>query len=217
VTQPEYIVALLSIIVGLGLTDLAQSVRELVRPRRPTNWHWLPLLWAASTFLLAVQLWWNAFSSIKDATAQFFFPYLTSFLLLYLTCAFALPDPEWEAPRKNAAEPSVDSPDLPAGETPSGNETTPLDLEAFYFSSLHRRWYFGMFIAFVVTGQVGFQTARVLGGGEIIERAFLTNGVLVALLAALIPTDRWWVHAPISVLCFLMIGGSTINNILGLA
>lgn len=125
-TQPEYIVALLSIIVGLGLTDLAQSVRELVRPRRPTNWHWLPLLWAASTFLLAVQLWWNAFSSIKDATAQFFVPYLTSFLLLYLTCAFAL-------------------------------------------------------------------------------------------LAALIPTDRWWVHAPVSVLCFLMIAWSTINSILGLA
>jgi hypothetical protein len=31
-SQLEYLIALISIIVGLGVTDLAQSVRELVRP-----------------------------------------------------------------------------------------------------------------------------------------------------------------------------------------
>ena len=70
-TQPEYIAALLSIIVGLGLTDLAQSLRELVRPRRRVNWHWLPLLWAATAFLLAVQIWWNSFSFLTGAPRRF--------------------------------------------------------------------------------------------------------------------------------------------------
>jgi hypothetical protein len=207
VTQPEYITALFSIIVGLGLTDLAQSFRELVRPQRPTDWHWLPLLWAASTFLLAVQLWWNSFSTIKEATAQFFFPYLISFVFLYLTCAFALPDPEWVAPRKQSGS----SPDLAA------DEGTALDLEAFYFSEQHRRWYFGVFIGLIVTAQVGFQTARVLKGEALTGRQIAANGVLAALLGSLIPTDRWWIHAPISVLCFLLIGWTTVNSILNLA
>ena len=35
-SQLEYLIALISIIVGLGVTDLAQSVREWVRPSRPT-------------------------------------------------------------------------------------------------------------------------------------------------------------------------------------
>jgi hypothetical protein len=35
-SQLEYLIALIFIIVGLGVTDLAQSVRELVRPSRPT-------------------------------------------------------------------------------------------------------------------------------------------------------------------------------------
>jgi len=73
-SQPEYIAALLSIIVGLALTDLAQSFRELVRPQRKANWHWLPLLWAANTFFLAIQLWWNSFALLTGATSNFFFP-----------------------------------------------------------------------------------------------------------------------------------------------
>ncbi|MCS3650350.1 hypothetical protein [Salinibacter ruber] len=41
-SQIEYLIPLVSIIVGLGLADLIQSVRELVRPNRAVRWHWLP-------------------------------------------------------------------------------------------------------------------------------------------------------------------------------
>jgi hypothetical protein len=40
----EYLIALLSIIVGLALTNMAQSRRELVRPDRNVRWHWLLLV-----------------------------------------------------------------------------------------------------------------------------------------------------------------------------
>ncbi len=51
-----HLVALISIIVGLGLTDLAQSIRELIRPGHSVRWDGLPLGWAAFTFLLTILL-----------------------------------------------------------------------------------------------------------------------------------------------------------------
>ncbi len=204
-SQSEYIAALLSIIVGLGLTDLARSLRELVRPHRKVDWHWLPLLWAATTFLLAVQIWWNSFSFLTGATPAFFIAYLITFLLLYLTCAFALPDPEWEASRAESG----------TGRTPAASD--PLDLRAFHFSETHRRWFFGVFIAFLTMSQVGSQTARALSEGfGVNEQELLVNGVAVVFLGTLILTDRWWVHVPVSVLYFLAVVRSTIGSILGL-
>jgi hypothetical protein len=186
-TQPEYIAALLSIIVGLGLTDLAQSLRELVRPRRAVDWHWLPLLWATTTFLFAIQIWWNSFSFLTGATPAFFVADLFTFLLLYLACAFALPDPEWEKSQaaKTAGGISVEMPGSQA----------PLDLRAFHFSASHRRWFFGVFIAFITMSQVGSQTARALSEGFAVnEQELLTNGLAVVFVGMLILTDRWWVH-----------------------
>jgi hypothetical protein len=202
-TQPEYIAALLSIVVGLGLTDLAQSLRELVRPRRRVDWHWLPLLWAVTTFLVSIQLWWNAFSFLKEATSEFFLPFLAAFLFLYLTCAFALPDPEWQKPQAT-----------PDAGGPSNSSSVPLDLEMFYFSDAHRRWYFGMFIAFLVTSQIGGQSVRVLEKYGANLEELLINAAFAGLLGTLALTDRWWVHAPISVLCFLGIGWATLTAIL---
>ncbi len=200
-THVEYIAALLSIIVGLGVTDLAQSFRELVRPQRTVDWHWLPLLWAATTLLIAIQLWWNSFSFLNESISVFFFPFLGQFLFLYLTCAFALPDPEWEKPRNRSA-----------GDADDGR--SPLDLEAYYFSEAHRRWYFGILIAFLVTSQIGGQTVRALQKGyEVNEQELATNGVLVVLVATLILTDRWWVHVLISVLCFLGVARSTLMSV----
>jgi hypothetical protein len=199
----EYLVALLSIIVGLGLTDLAQSLRELVRPRRTVDWHWLPLVWAAFTFLVAVQVWWNSFGLLQEATAENFLSLLITFLLLYLSCAFALPDPDWEQPR--AASGSV------GGEN---GEWEPLDLEAFYFSEAHRRWYFGVLLAFIVTAEVFFQAIQMLEGDGANLRSLFLSGMLGVGLVPLILTDRWWVHAPISVLSFLFMALATVETIL---
>ncbi|MBB4090921.1 hypothetical protein [Salinibacter ruber] len=209
-SQPEYIAALLSIIVGLALTDLAQSFRELVRPRRKVNWHWLPLLWAANMFFLAIQLWWNSFALLTEATSTFFFPFLLTFLLLYLACAFALPDPGW---RKS--QPGGDAPRSGVSTETLGTEPS-LDLKAFHFSKAHRRWFFGILIGSLVAGQVGTQVARALAEGFSASRVeMLLNGGAAALLGTLALTDRWWVHAPLSVLSFLFLVRSTVLTVLG--
>jgi apolipoprotein N-acyltransferase len=104
-TQLEYLVALISIIVGLGLTELAQSVRELIRPGHPVRWDGLPLAWSAFVFLFTILLWWNGFFVLKEReeAGPIFLSYLLVFFLLYLCCAFVLPDPDWE----EGAPPSV--------------------------------------------------------------------------------------------------------------
>jgi hypothetical protein len=92
----------------------------------------------------------------------------------------------------------------------------PLDLRAFYFSASHRRWFFGVFIGFLVMSQIGSQTARALSEGfGVNEQELLTNGVSIVFIGTLILTDRWWVHVPISVLYFLAVGWTTASAILG--
>ena len=105
-TQLEYLVALISIVVGLGLTDLAQSFRELLRPGHPVRWNALPLAWSAFIFLTTVLLWWNGFGVLKEKeeAGPFFLMFLLVFFLLYLCCAFALPDPNWTSGSSTQAD-----------------------------------------------------------------------------------------------------------------
>jgi hypothetical protein len=189
-TQLEYLIALVSIIVGLGLTDLARSLRELVRPGRTVHWHWLSLTWAAIAFLLIVQIWWQSFGFLQTdalAHAAVFTPVLLGFLLLYLICAFALPDPD----RTHVGDDAPPQPDA------SGRGA--LDLEAFYFSTAHRRWFFGAFVGLLVASQLFNLTAWSVQGDQIIDTVRLVknvgvNLVLASLLGGLIATNRRWVH-----------------------
>ena len=81
------------VLVGLGVADLVFSVHRTVRAGR--RWHWVPAVWVASVFLMALAYWW-VFSEIGRSAAlgqlpRFVF-HLVSPLLLVLTCAAALPD-----------------------------------------------------------------------------------------------------------------------------
>lgn len=189
-TQLEYLIALVSIIVGLGLTDLAQSLRELVRPGRTVHWHWLPLTWAVIAFLLIVQIWWQSFGLLKAEAlshAAVFTPVLLGFLLLYLICAFALPDPDRVHFKDDVPSP-LDTPRREA-----------LDLEAFYFSPAHRRWFFGAFIGLLVTSQLFNVAVWGVQGDQVIKTVRLVknvgiNFVLASLLGGLIVTPRRWIH-----------------------
>lgn len=198
-SQLEYLLPLVSIIIGLGLADLAQSVRELIRPERAVRWHWLPVLWVIIALLLVLQIWWTA-SDILRAEAfgevLVFLPYLLNILGLYLLCAFALPDPDWTAGTWKGDSQSHDAP---------RSSSTALDLKAFYFSSSHRRWFFGTLVAITVLFEIISFSFLLIEADQILfevaRRRWPVLG-LVAGLAALIATDRWWVHTILSVVSF---------------
>ena len=210
-SQLEYLVALISIIVGLGLTDLAQSVRELIRPGYAVKWDGLPLAWSVFVFLMTILLWWQGFAALKEpdiggGAGPFFLSFLLYFLILYLCCAFALPDPDWERASVGSG---------PAGATnPAGPAERGVDLEAFYFSTGHRRWFFGLLIGFWVALMVADQLTFESGGPAQRLRSVLPVLGLCAITAIPILTDRRWAHWVVVTVLGGLIGAQAVRDIL---
>ncbi len=96
-TATEHLLVLLSIIVGLALTDILTSAQRLVHARRRVRFDWLPVGWAVALFFTIVQLWWASFRAVQAPVYQNFFSF-AFFLLIpitfYLLAASVLPNVE---------------------------------------------------------------------------------------------------------------------------
>jgi hypothetical protein len=88
---------LISIVVGLGLTELLLTFYQLVRARRRVTWDALPLAWALLVLVAAVNFWWGIRALMGQAsgwlTATFMLAMISP-VFLFLACAAALPRPE---------------------------------------------------------------------------------------------------------------------------
>src|SRR4051794_27833356 len=85
---------LISIVVGLGLTELLLSFHRLVRERRNVSWDALPLAWALLLLVAVVNYWWGISAIMTGArgwTTGDFMIAMISPIFLYLSCAAALP------------------------------------------------------------------------------------------------------------------------------
>ncbi len=90
-----YLVPLVSVLVGLAVTDVAKSLHVLLGARRRVRWDALPLASALLAVLVAYNLWWRLFGAGEAAghlTLGGFLPLALQLVLLYLVCAAALPD-----------------------------------------------------------------------------------------------------------------------------
>lgn len=118
-----YLSVLLSIILGLGLTQLLTAVGRLIRHRDRVRIDWLPLLWAAVLLVIYVQVWWAMFG-LRQVRVWTFFEFLIvlgQVVALYMMAPVALPE-------------QVDE--------------VGVDLGAYFDS--HRHWFFGFFLATLV-------------------------------------------------------------------
>jgi hypothetical protein len=189
-SQLEHLIALFSIIVGLGLADLVQSLRTLIRPNLSVRWHWLPLAWVLFDLLIVINIWWGAYEQLQHEVWGHPLPFLLVVILalcLYLLCALALPDVEW---------------DEAAHDRTAGNERV-LDLEAYYFSDAHRRWFFGTVIALLFIAFVGNVIGGSITGPSIVTSGLVNLGV-ASIFGVLLVTDRTWVHAILTVLSLVL-------------
>jgi hypothetical protein len=116
----SYLSVLLSIILGLGLTQLLTAAGRLIRHRDRVHADWLPLLWATVLLVVYVQAWWAMFGmrSVRDWTFVSFLVVLAQTTTLYMMAALILPEQVEEAR---------------------------VDLAAHY--DRHHRWFFGFFLA----------------------------------------------------------------------
>ncbi|HEX9310056.1 MAG TPA: hypothetical protein VF887_04535 [Gemmatimonadaceae bacterium] len=119
----SYLSVLLSVIVGLGVTQLLTATGRLIRHRDHVRVHWLPLLWAAVLLVVFVQVWWSMFGlrSYRDWTFVGFLLILSQTCTLYMMAAVVLPEQVNDAM---------------------------VDLANHY--EKQRRWFFGFFLATLV-------------------------------------------------------------------
>jgi len=95
----EYELILVTIIVGLAITDKLVSLHRLLRSRTKVRWHWLPLVAALLVLLTLLQFWWGFYrlgrTEIWGQYGAFLLLLLQLILMFLLACA-ALPDDERE-------------------------------------------------------------------------------------------------------------------------
>jgi hypothetical protein len=90
----SYLSVLLSIIIGLGLTQVLTSCGRLIRHRDRVRVYWPPLLWAGIVLLISVQMWWSMFGLrlYQNWTFLTFFVVLLQTVTLYMMAAVVLPE-----------------------------------------------------------------------------------------------------------------------------
>lgn len=118
-----YLSVLISIIIGLAITQILAGFRGIVLWRSHVRMYWPVPVWAGTLLLVNVQSWWAMFSLREVATWSFaaFAVVLAQATVQYLLAAIVFPDF-------------------------SGDTGT--NLREHYWT--HTHWFFGLFIALLV-------------------------------------------------------------------
>jgi hypothetical protein len=122
-----YLAVILSIILGLSVTQLLQGLSNVINARDRVRMYWPAIGWALLLLVIDIQAWWAMFGyrGRHNWTFLQFTILLLETILLYLLAALALP---------NAFSPEI------------------VDLRVNYFR--HIRWFFGSFLAVLVVSLV---------------------------------------------------------------
>lgn len=83
----EFVTVLISIILGLGITQIMSGVADLIHQWKSVRLYWPHLLWVALVFVLHVQEWWLIYQ-LKTVTTWRLPMFL--FQVLYPICLFIL-------------------------------------------------------------------------------------------------------------------------------
>ncbi|WP_118856433.1 hypothetical protein [Sphingomonas mesophila] len=95
----SYLSVLLSIILGLAITQVLQGYRALILARGRVKLAPTALIWSAVILVSAVQAWWASFG-LRDHLEWSFATFaviLLQMILLYMQSAIVLPDPSTTA------------------------------------------------------------------------------------------------------------------------
>jgi hypothetical protein len=173
----NYLSVLLSIILGLAITQVLLGFRGLILTRAKVKLYLPTVLWAGIALLIAIQAWWASFG-LRMRTSWTFLGFILIVLQaisVYMATAVVLPDI-------------------------SGDSV--VDLRDHYFA--HRSWFFSFLLLSVVFSTAkefaltGHLPGRLNGKFHVI---FAVSGILAAIIR------RKWFHellAPVFALVFLL-------------
>ena len=176
----SYLTVLLSIVLGLAITQVLLGARGLILTRAKVKLYYPTLIWAGLILLIAVQGWWANFALHTHAGWTFgaLLVIILQAISLYMAAALVLPDVTGSAL---------------------------IDLRDHYFA--HRSWFFGALLASLV---FSVAKELVLAGhlpSPTNLEFHLIFGFSVILAAI---TRREWYHkllAPVAALLFLIYTG----------
>jgi hypothetical protein len=150
-----YLAVILSIILGLSITQLLQGLSNVINARDRVRVYWPAIGWAVLLLVIDVQAWWSMFGYRGRHTWTFlqFAILLLETILLYLLAALALPNT-------------------------FGDEI--VDLRANYFR--HARWFFGSFLAVLLVslGKNVIMSGAIQGSFDLSFHIFWLVGAIVA-------------------------------------
>jgi hypothetical protein len=147
----DYLSVLLSIVLGLAITQLLAGFAAMVRARGRTVMYWPMPVQMAATFLISVQLWWALFALRWSHHWTFgsFLVVLMQPVTVYLMAAFITPDLSGEGA---------------------------VDLREIYFRE--SRWFFGAGLAAVA---MSLAKSLILGGRLPSHADLIGHAVFIAV------------------------------------
>lgn len=178
----EYLIGLVSILIGIALADIAFSLHRLLRSGDAVRWHWHPIAAAVIVVLLVLDLWWGLRQLERAGvtmTVGLFLPLLAALFAFFLLAAAALPDKE----SRNGA-----------------------DLRAYYQDT--SRYFWRLFALYILLSSIHvFLVSRAAPGWHpsMYQRSLtnmLPNLAIVGLAVSLSLSRRWWWHS--AILVFLL-------------
>jgi len=85
-TPFDFVAVAISIVLGLGITELLSSGVKLFLHRKEIEFDWIPFVWAVTIFITILQYWW-VFYFLSD-TVEIWTPLYFLFLICVLTCLY---------------------------------------------------------------------------------------------------------------------------------
>lgn len=160
----SYLSVLLSIILGLAITQILQGLRGLMHARTRVRMYAPTLIWALLLLVVDVQSWWSEFGLRLHQSWNFlaFLVVVAHTICLYMLAALVLPDVDREAG---------------------------VDLREHYYD--HYRWFF---VFVVLTALLGIGKDIALDGrlpefhNLLYQLSFVVTGGIAAI------TRREWYH-----------------------
>jgi hypothetical protein len=171
--QFSYLSVLLSIILGLAITQVLKGFRGILLTRARIRFYWPPIVWSLTLLLIFVQSWWAMFG-MRNVPSWTFPPFaivVLQTILEYMLAALVLPD------------------FFGAGT---------INLKEHYFG--HTRWFFGLTVVLLA---VSLAKTYVVEGhwAEPADAGFQVGFLTMSLIAVV--TKNEWFHEAQSVLALL--------------
>ena len=172
-TAFEYVIPLVSVVVGIAIADIAGSLHLLFQNRGRIQWDWLALATAFLSLLILLFSWWSFYNLDYGETLLFtsiggFAGVCVVLIAIYLLAAASLPS---AVPEEG------------------------LDLREFYLSNAGYFWTLAVVVNLLIAGMGTMRL--VLVGSGVADQAWIPIAASTLIFVVLARTKRQWVHVAV--------------------